>query len=155
MATSNKQINGWLIQISIYLTLKDNHYPVQMRVVCRKKSHHLQKRPIFAGGVPEKVTSPAAGRTFGIGKGRFQLFLGHGPILHTKKPAAMRLAFLMEYDPGLDAGLAIFLTEFLEGEGSLANASACSLVLLLVDVLLDSSDLLLNLSDNSFHDVLV
>ncbi len=67
----------------------------------------------------------------------------------------MRLAFLMEYDPGLDAGLAIFLTEFLEGEGSLANASACSLVLLLVDVLLDSSDLLLNLSDNSFHDVLV
>ena len=66
----------------------------------------------------------------------------------------MRLVFFKE-DPGLDAGLAIFLTEFLEGEGSLANASACSLVLLLVDVLLDSSDLLLNLSDNSFHDVLV
>jgi hypothetical protein len=39
---------------------------VRVRVVCRKKSHHLQKRPFFAGGVPEKVTSPALADKRGI-----------------------------------------------------------------------------------------
>lgn len=73
----------------------------------------------------------------------------------TKKQAFIEVCFFSGYDLGLDAGFAIFLTEFLEGEGGLADACACGLVVYLVDVFLDSSDLLLDLSDNSFHDNVV
>ncbi len=51
----------------------------------------------------------------------------------------------------LHANLTILLSEFLESEGSLANASLCSLVLNLVDVSGDSSELLLDLGNNLFH----
>ena len=51
----------------------------------------------------------------------------------------------------LDAGFAILLTNLFEGEGSFADASLGGLVVDLVDVLLDSSNLLFDLGDNSFH----
>ena len=51
----------------------------------------------------------------------------------------------------LDAGLAVFLTELLEGKGGLADTGLGGLVVNLVDVLLDSSDLFLDLGDNCFH----
>ncbi len=51
----------------------------------------------------------------------------------------------------LDAGLAVFLTELLESEGGLADTGLGGLVVNLVDVLLDSSDLLFDLGDNSVH----
>ena len=51
----------------------------------------------------------------------------------------------------LDAGLAVFLTELLEGEGGLADTGLGGLVVNLVDVLLDDSDLLFDFGDNCFH----
>ena len=62
----------------------------------------------------------------------------------------MRLVFFKE-DPGLDAGLAIFLTEFLEGEGSLANASLGGFVLEFVDVGQDGGELIFDLSSELLH----
>ena len=55
----------------------------------------------------------------------------------------------------LDAGFTILLAEFLEGEGSFTDASLGGFVVNLVDVLFDSSNLLLDLCNNSFHDVWV
>ena len=56
---------------------------------------------------------------------------------------------------GLDAGLAVLLAEFFEGEGGFADAGLGGLVVNLVNVFLDSSDLLLDFCDNCFHCVVV
>ena len=54
-------------------------------------------------------------------------------------------------ESSLEAGFAILLAEFLEGEGGFADAGLGGFVVDLVDVLLDCSDLLLDFSDNCFH----
>lgn len=59
----------------------------------------------------------------------------------------------MSFLQGLDTGLAVFLTKFLENEGGLANAGLGGLVVYLVNVLCNSSNLLFHFGDNSFHDV--
>ena len=53
----------------------------------------------------------------------------------------------------LHADFAVFLAEFLKGEGSLADAGLGCLVADLVDVSLDGIELLFDLGDNRFHTV--